>query len=700
MSDPWEGKPRDEWEDPYPNVFKRTYRALFERSRRRRITSIAVIGVAAAGLFGWKGAPWFIQRADKSDTSCNNSNYAREPGASLSCEGRARHWLWPAKIVPWTYRAAHDRELRIRTHEGETRVTLATEVFLDPAMRDEGLKTLLDTVSVPEFPAELRRGDWVFAIAAGAGSRQKVIELASQAKGGFDRERAFRAALGLGDVATALPLARVEDDDVYAYEYDMRRGALLCLAGDAPSGLLALKSAMLRYEAQVHFSYPEAQVAMLACGAPAGSQTNSTYAERIFLADLLADPSTALRHIDPQATFEQEARTSKEPFVAAAIAGGAITAPEDVVAYAGTMTVNAGGALTQWVPFGPIKEKVAFDPENFEKAADKLDALADDIDHGKVKVVGKHADEPGYDYLADPWRYKRREVNHFLKEPGKTLRAASLVLRVEAIAIYASLLQAEPTKRMAARIGEVQGPTALLVGASLDRIGEKKLARAMYEAATNGKDAGARVYGWLSIAMLDLGEGRGREAVDAVAKASQELGPVKAEIDKADLGWAFDITRSVGWVAAAAALMTGDASVPVKVGTPTYYESEPDDMKSVPADWFALARADDKTRRLARFRMFDPSSYLADQAVLPAMIYVLREVARDGKDPEMWLEKALPIHDPSLNGATAMRARAEAARWRKAGDEAARWDERAARLEKLLSASPKAATLAFLVGLE
>src|SRR5688572_6052656 len=66
-------------------------------------------------------------------------------------------------------------------------------------------------------------------------------------------------------------------------------------------------------------------------------------------------------------------------------------------------------------------------------------------------------------------------------------------------------------------------------------------------------------------------------------------------------------------------------------------------------------------------------------------------LAEDG-DVEVWLDRILPNYSSPTLGVTAMRARAEAARWAGDSASAARWDERAAKLEERFG-DPKRACL-------
>jgi hypothetical protein len=200
----------------------------------------------------------------------------------------------------------------------------------------------------------------------------------------------------------------------------------------------------------------------------------------------------------------------------------------------------------------------------------------------------------------------------------------------------------------------------------------------------------------LFLAMLELADGHADEALAAARRAGEMTSQAEAELRTHALAATLgdevvaSMHRRIGWVEAAAALAAGESGVVTRAPTPDYYEAP-----ELPRDWFSLARADETVRRKARFRMSSLAEL--DRAVLPAVIYVLHEVARDGVDPEVYIDEALPLHDSDANGIIAARARAEAARMR--GDEAAakRWGERALSLQALIT-SPAHVLLARLAG--
>jgi len=88
-----------------------------------------------------------------------------------------------------------------------------------------------------------------------------------------------------------------------------------------------------------------------------------------------------------------------------------------------------------------------------------------------------------------------------------------------------------------------------------------------------------------------------------------------------------------------------------------------------------------------------------EKAVLPAVIWVLHEVARDGSDSDVYAANAFGFYDEDLQGLHAQRARAAVARMRGNEELASITDRRADALQQLVK-TPRQWLLARLFGLE
>ena len=236
---------------------------------------------------------------------------------------------------------------------------------------------------------------------------------------------------------------------------------------------------------------------------------------------------------------------------------------------------------------------------------------------------------------------------------------------------------------------------AIHLYADLERDGDHARAVKMLEQALASKDPTIRLYAELDQAMLLLGEGKNAEAHAVALEAVKLMQPATQSAGSLSELVGPELTQAVGWVVTATALASGAADVPLHLDAPKYFESD-----ALPRDWLSLARASDPVRREARLRILTFDLYgMGVAQVLPAGIYVLREVARDGKDPDLWVNGALGPTTPAMWGPTALRARAEAARWRGDSEGEQRWTERATKLEAMFK-TPKGAVLARMAGLE
>jgi hypothetical protein len=672
---------------------------------RRRILflvvgSLAIAGSALAVVFGLPQlGEWSLERARKAHVDCSNRNYDDVPGSSLDCAGEFRAELAWAARVPATRDEARTSELEWRADELDTRLELAAEVLLDPQMQASAGDELVEWMSQPGFPADRRTTQWAFASIAGRGDRAGTTKHAALADDGFGAARALRAAIGRGDVAAATQIAKLDPSDEYGHEHDLQRGAWLCLVGEREAGLAALAAADEGYRAKIDHPYTEAALAVVACGGTAEEVDDSSRAV-VRAAELVVGPDArgsglALLPARLVDVYRQEAIN---PSFADWLAGTDAPLPEDVIATTSRLTLTIGRATTPWNYEGPATGglftayPIVVDAKRHEAAATKLELMRAAIERRKLKV------RPMRDAEIERWRYDDA-VLAARRDPIGALTNASTVLWLEAAAGHTDAFDREGLQRCIAHVPEADraGETALFVAAYLFHVGDRAGARATLDVALQIPAGRGKVDAELFLAMLELAEGRADEAVAAARRAGSMTAEAEAQLRQHRLAGALGddavatMHRQIGWVETAAALAAGESKVVTKAATPDYYEGA-----ELPRDWFALALADEAVRRKARFRM--SSLVSLDRAVLPAVIYVLHEVARDGVDPEVYVDDALPLHDAQANGILALRARAEAARMRGDATAVKRWDDRAQTLRALIT-SPAHVLLARLAGI-
>lgn len=256
-------------------------------------------------------------------------------------------------------------------------------------------------------------------------------------------------------------------------EYELRRGAWLCLVGEKDAGLKALRSAQDRYSAVIHrSSYPEADIAIHACG---GSSVHDGHYDDV---------------------------------------------------------VHAAGLLVASNPTQSIAQlDLSRSPDRVTPAASPLSACAEALDK------------------------------------------AGLVRALDHVAA-----------------AELQGAGSLLAAIYHFHVGDREGARARLQPALTTSSARTKVDAELFLAMMELLDSRAKEAVAAARRARAAASSAEDElktstIEALNARAVATMYHSIGWVEAAASLMSGETSVETTVPVPTYHEGA-----GLPTDWFALAR--------------------------------------------------------------------------------------------------------------
>ncbi|HTJ80063.1 MAG TPA: hypothetical protein VL400_00025, partial [Polyangiaceae bacterium] len=580
---------------------------FFLRRRGRLLAILA--GVSVVGLHLWKGGPYFIKLAHDAHVACSNSNYDVAPGASTECEGHAARWLYPAMIVPWARADARREGLRIRASELETRMSVAAKSSLDPEPLRSTPPLLLEVVRNPEYPEDLRREDWVFGAASVEGDPEATLSLAEHARGGSERDSAIHAALATADLERAKALAAVDDPDPYGYDYQLHRGALLCGLGETAAGLKALGQAQAVYLTQIHSAFADASVAQLLCGTT-DVPRDTPFRDAIRHAELFMRPAAGAdgRRLDPSTPYEEQMHEGKLPFFAAWIVGGH-PSPREVIRALPGLDVYVDRARTPWVSGGATVSGVfsttvmVADAALLGEAADRLDALAATVASGELKLVtAKERDE----MTLSEWTA--------LDQPGPALANGAASLRLMAASICATRFDHACEAAFVAKLPpEWLDSAAPFIASDFARQGEGARARELIEKATHAEPATTRFYALLDRAMFELADGKkdaayatAIEATQLLDAASAESGILASVVGPAERG-------SATWVVTATALAANVETVPFELGGPTYFEGD-----DLPKTWLAVARADDATRRKARWKMQAPGALDGGIDVLPA----------------------------------------------------------------------------------
>jgi len=653
-------------------------------ARHRKKLAVVLPILAVAGLLRF-GSESLIEQAKESDIDCSNTDYDEEPGASAECAGSARWWLLLPQISPWHRGAAVEADLDIKRNVAKRAIIRSVKVNPDCAARDAAIREL-----APER---------AFVLAAVNGARDEAAKLAEHASKDFELRMALAASIGRGDVERAAELALRGTDDEHAYEYHLRRGALLCLVGKEEEGRGALEQAKVVYKEQVHYDYAEAQRALILCGAEPGSQRNEIYSASLLEAELVVNPegvSAGRLERGGSAPFAHWLTTSDRTVA-------------QVLKRAPRLQLSLDWALTQWM----VSRSGVGDPAVYEAAATRLGELHERMLRsereseeqppaiGKAPVgSGPEADAFGKKFLETDGRY---EVPLEARaRPRATLLIAEMVMLFAAMNAHLAMYDDDAACGVIDRLLKLDDNSGDLLPEGIEiffaavhsRAGKLDRARELLQTMPDRKEPKVALFAYLNLAFLELAVGNTEAAHDALlrtrkpsseAASAVRLNPLRAEQ-----------VRMYQYVAAWPLIVTShrldrmdDAP---KIATPDVFEGEA-------TDWASLIRAAPASRRETRFGMQSVSLLGAAGLALPAFIYVMLEAASDGPDATAFLDFQMPIHSDRLNGITGMRARAEAHRWRGEKEKAATWDERAARLEALAT-DPKKAALMRLAGLD
>jgi tetratricopeptide (TPR) repeat protein len=383
-------------------------------------------------------------------------------------------------------------------------------------------------------------------------------------------------------------------------------------------------------------------------------------------------------------TGQLHVREARTPFVAAWLLHRNRSFEEaiDVVA---PVDLQLGGPISPYA-VGPgathgflSSYPVVVDPMRHEQAAERLLALAKEAEAAAAvpKPAGVKTAEPKQRPI-DDYYHAREAILAARKAPAAAMRRAAWLFFVEAASVRAALRQPEAAVGDIRRALELDSSadTQVFAASILLSTGDYDGAKKHIAAVAEGKpDAPSVAIALILDTFIAAREARWEDA-HATATRAHTAAPQ-------------NLKSPTSWLLAATALKVGRPGEGPGVATPQGYEREP-------TTWEKLAALPEAERRDIRLRMFsfDPPS--AGVLVLPAVFYVLGEAA-NGTDPEAWIDASIPHYLEAYHSAVALRARAEASRWRGNEEAAKKLESRAASLEALAD-TPQKLILAKLAG--
>ena len=664
-------------------------------SSRRTVTIVAAAGVLGVGLLVAGQAPGSIQAAGKRGYDCLNAFYRTGEGSTAACVESAEGSLGWARLVPGQAAAADDAAARVRHYAAELDLLEASARKPDAAQRKAAAERGMAERDAAPDPDALTGGP-VFDLAH-SGAFEEAVRFGDKATATLqDRSSALGAAAAIGDLEALRRFAAKESPEtsVSSMDYDARRGAWLCLLGDAKAGVRALGAADATWRKTIPGADADAgwwkfRVGIVACGGTkadldfdptstgelgalqmvpirAADPALAPAAKNDLLRPVLerwSSPSSAKERL-PLVAMQMAAAQSHEELVASFwpdLAG----ARREVLYLVSGSELYTAAYPSPWLlfPTAASDDALGLHPAgDYERSAERLEALA--ADAPEKLETRKDADEGEAAVRA---------------EPKKKLAAYGALPRLAAGILCTTRGQPARARAALAKADGLDGSAGLLAAARL-AAGDAAGALALLPTSAPSDEDDARAYRiQKTLALSSLG------------KFDEAYAEIKAagDVDHA----------AVAWLLGAMALQVGDKDPELFDLSGELDERHPSEAPLASFLWWWRAiHKPEAERRVMRGRS-GVTMWQLDypREVLPAVLRVVGAMAEGSGDVDVWLDYV--FSGPELQGdRVLLLARAEAARWRGDKAAAARWDERAKKLLSVIK-DDRAAVLAAVAGL-
>lgn len=313
-----------------------------------------------------------------------------EPTSETHCVLASRG-LGALSVVPWTRESATETRLLLEDVKARHQLYSAVVVRADGPARTEAARAVWRVASARSRSFEPQVS--AARLAYRYGAHDVVIEVGRQFDEVDAREHALAAALQLGDVDAAVRAARQPanaGDRGRAAEYDLRRAALLCLVDRRNEGKRILDGLFANPSARGRLPVDAAR---MACGGPLPPAAEWSAAEAstlsLALADRTRDDEVLPMFVSPSRLGKRWA-WDRTPFLARALIAdsGAEANPLEIVA----QLRPAAQVRGPWelLPRKAVFEDhapTAFFPADLEAAANRVEALADQIRSGDDTLI-------------------------------------------------------------------------------------------------------------------------------------------------------------------------------------------------------------------------------------------------------------------------------------------------------------------------
>ena len=629
------------------------------------LASALVVAAVAVTL-----VPWFLlTRAERRANQCFSDIVRAAAGDPQGCLPPRRD-LALARRMPWLRDDARRVDEMLAFRAARLRYDQATAIAPDAHERDDAARKLL------ELSYHGSASDHAAALAAVASSFNVVIELALDSRDPEALAFALKSARALGDIERMKQLAQAGSGEE-AFGIGLRRGALLCLLGDRDAGAAAFAAVdhSHRLEADNAEGLGLARLGLVACERPTIGEIDAhdvpdRYRPALSALEASADPRAAelARAVldDPKHQIGGEQRLRLAPYLIRALHPSALEAlrilapPHTPAARVDLVTLR-----TPWTVLDvdvPV-QAVFIDTKSAEEAAAHLEKLARELGDKPLDCSGDECPDPAA-----------------LKMPAAILDEAARLSWLDDAAEHVRLGHRKEALAAVDHARRLTVPTRRYLLAPLHlAVGDAAGALAVTEDTIEKMDsyrptAQARIYLNRSLAFAHLGKLDKAMAAAAQAYVAAEHAEKNREEDSDDSDAVLhDDTIAAAWLWGATAVAAGKTDrVQHLLDTATTR-----DLSEIAA-WVSLAGRAEEQRRADRWEL---TIAKASGPALPAVMYLAARAVPPSADVEVWLDRI--FHDEHRSQPLrAMRARAEAARWRGDVKAADLWSDRA---EKMLA---------------
>jgi len=622
--------------------------------------------------------PWYLLvRAEKRATACFRDVVATTEGDPEACRPSTGE-LALARNLPWLEEDARRVKEWSDFKAARLAYDKATAVVPNATRSSEAAQRLLD------LTYRGTSSERTAALGVVAGSHAAVTRFAIANREPEAVSFALRSARALGSLDGMRVLASSGGADD-PFGMSLRRGALLCLLGDANEGARAFVQADIAHQRlnTTMEGHHLARLGLVACGKPQGVNGEiDAHAVSDLVVPAMAALEASLETQEGFAAAKSFLDTGKQkvggiqrlriaPWVIretkpSALESLRLLAPQNALA----AKLDLISLRTPWAMLdveAPV-QAVYMDPQAAEAAASYLLKLADRVGNKPIDCSGEECPDDAA-----------------VKVPQAVLSEAARMFWLEAAAEHARLGRREAALEATAKVSQmtakqrrhILAPIHLAVGDGEGAL--RALGHALEHLDQYNGTGQLRIHLNQALALAHLGRydqamAAAEKAFYTAEKAEEELrGTTDAALDEEVA--LQDDRVSAAWLWSAMSLLAGK---PERISD-ALRDFRTQEFADVVA-WTRLAAQPEEARRANRWEL---SLATMSESALPAVMYVVSRAVPSMTDVEVWLDRVFQ-QEHRTQPTRAMLARAEIARWRNDPEAERTWHGRAAKLHGLV----------------